>query len=55
MCKRLASEEGIFCGGSTGLNVVAAINIARELGPGKRIVTLGCDNGVKYLSSHIYV
>ena len=55
MCKRLASEEGIFGGGSTGLNVVAAIKIARELGPGKRIVTLGCDNGVKYLDSHIYV
>ena len=55
MCKRLASEEGIFGGGSTGLNVVAAIKIARELGPGKRIVTLGCDNGVKYLEGHIYV
>ena len=55
MCKRLASEEGIFGGGSTGLNVVAAIKIARELGPGKRIVTLGCDNGVKYLDGHIYL
>jgi len=54
MCKRLASEEGIFGGASTGLNVVAAIKIASELGPGKRIVTLCCDNGVKYLGSHIY-
>ena len=54
MCRRLASEAGIFGGGSTGLNVVAAIDLARELGPGKRIVTLACDNGSKYLGGHIY-
>ncbi len=54
MCRRLAGEAGIFCGGSTGLNVVAAIELARETGPGKRIVTLGCDNGAKYLGGHIY-
>ena len=54
MCQLLAKEEGIFGGASTGLNVVGAIKIARELGPGRRIVTLGCDNGVKYLGSHIY-
>ena len=54
MCRRLASEAGIFGGGSTGLNVVAAIELAQELGPGKRIVTLGCDNGAKYLGGHIY-
>ncbi|MDQ2089290.1 PLP-dependent cysteine synthase family protein [Marimonas arenosa] len=54
MCRRLASGAGIFCGGSTGLNVVAAIELARELGPGKRIVTLGCDNGSKYLGGQIY-
>lgn len=53
-CRRLASEAGIFGGGSTGLNVVAAIELARELGPGKRVVTLGCDNGAKYLGGHIY-
>lgn len=55
MCRQLANKAGIFCGGSTGLNVVAAIELARELGAGKRIVTLGCDNGSKYLSGHIYV
>ena len=55
MCQRLARKEGIFCGGSTGLNVVAAIELAKEIGPGKRIVTLGCDNGMKYLGSHIYM
>ncbi|MCZ7564258.1 MAG: cysteine synthase family protein [Burkholderiales bacterium] len=54
MCRRLAREVGIFAGGSTGLNVVAAIDLAAELGPGKRIVTLGCDNGSKYLGGHIY-
>jgi cysteine synthase A len=54
MCRRLAREEGIFCGGSTGLNVCAAIDLAVELGAGKRVVTLGCDNGAKYLGGHIY-
>jgi cysteine synthase A len=54
MCRRLAREEGIFCGGSTGLNVCAAIDLAIELGAGKRVVTLGCDSGAKYLGGHIY-
>ena len=54
MCRRLAREEGIFGGGSTGLNVCAAIDLAVELGPGKRVVTLSCDNGAKYLGGHIY-
>ena len=54
MCRRLARETGVFAGGSTGLNVVAAIELARELGPGKRVVTLGCDTGSKYLGGHIY-
>ena len=54
MCRRLAREEGIFAGGSTGLNVCAAIDLAVELGSGKRVVTFGCDNGVKYIGGHIY-
>ncbi len=54
MCRRLARKEGIFCGGSTGLNVCAAIELATELGPGRRVVTLGCDNGAKYLGGKIY-
>jgi cysteine synthase len=54
MCRRLAKEEGILAGGSTGLNVVAALAIAKELGSGKRVVTVGCDNGIKYLGGHIY-
>ena len=54
MCRRLAREAGIFAGGSTGLNVAAAIDLALELGRGKRIVTLACDNGTKYLGGHIF-
>ncbi|MEK9720263.1 MAG: cysteine synthase family protein [Quisquiliibacterium sp.] len=54
MCRRLAREAGVFCGGSTGLNVAAAVDLAAEIGPGKRIVTLGCDSGNKYLGGHIY-
>ncbi|MCH2321845.1 MAG: cysteine synthase family protein [SAR202 cluster bacterium] len=54
MCRLLAEKEGIWGGGSTGLNVVAAIKIAEEIGPGKRVLTLNCDNGIKYLGSHIY-
>ena len=54
MCRKLARNEGVFGGGSTGLNVCAAIEIAMELGPGKRVVTFGCDNGAKYLGGPIY-
>jgi cysteine synthase A len=54
MCRRLAEEEGLFCGGSTGLNVVGAIELAKELKPGQRVVTFACDHGMKYLGSHIY-
>jgi cysteine synthase A len=54
MCRRLAREEGVFCGGSTGLNVCEAIKLAVELGPSKRVVTLGCDSGLKYLGGRIY-
>ena len=54
MCRRLAREEGIFGGGSTGLNVTAAVDLARELGPGHRVVTIACDTGLKYLGGPIY-
>lgn len=54
MCRKLAREEGVFGGGSTGLNVCAAIEIATELGLGKRVVTFGCDTGAKYLGGPIY-
>lgn len=54
MCRNLAHNEGVFGGGSTGLNVCGAIDLALELGPGKRVVTFGCDNGAKYLGGPIY-
>ncbi|KAK1573556.1 tryptophan synthase beta subunit-like PLP-dependent enzyme [Colletotrichum navitas] len=43
MCRRLAKEEGILAGTSTGLNVVAALALAKELRPGKVVVTVACD------------
>lgn len=55
MCRRLAREEGILVGVSSGLNVVAAIELAKELGPGKKIVTMGCDSGLKYLDGDLFV
>jgi cysteine synthase A len=54
MAKRLAAEEGIFAGVSTGLNVTAALRIAQELGPGHTVVTVACDSGMKYLSSGLF-
>jgi cysteine synthase A len=50
MVQRLAREEGIFAGTSTGSNVVAALRLADLMGPGATIVTIMCDTGMKYLS-----
>jgi cystathionine beta-synthase len=51
MARRLAREEGLFCGGSTGLNLVVALEIARRLDdPAACVVTLLCDTGERYLS-----
>lgn len=47
---RLLREEGLFLGGTSGVNVAAAIRVARELGAGHLIVTVLCDTGAKYLS-----
>jgi cysteine synthase len=54
MARRLAAEEGLLAGGSTGLNVTGAIELAREIGPGNTVVTLACDTGLKYLSGDLY-
>lgn len=51
MALRLAREEGLFAGTSTGGNVTAALRLADRLGPGATIVTLMCDTGMKYLNS----
>jgi cysteine synthase A len=50
MVLRLAREEGIFAGTSTGGNVIAALRLAEQLGAGATIVTVMCDTGMKYLS-----
>ena len=52
MALRLAREEGLFAGTSTGANVVAALRLAEELGPGATVVTIMCDTGMKYLRSY---
>ncbi|TCP47822.1 cysteine synthase A [Tamaricihabitans halophyticus] len=54
MARRLAREEGVFGGKSTGANVVAAIQVARALGPGKTVTTVVCDNGYKYLADDLF-
>jgi cysteine synthase A len=54
MARRLAREEGIFAGTSSGLNVVAALQLARELGPGKTVATVAVDSGLKYLAGDLY-
>jgi cysteine synthase A len=50
MAMRLAREEGLFAGTSTGANVVAALRLADQLGPDATVVTVMCDTGMKYLS-----
>ncbi|OQV24605.1 hypothetical protein BV898_01665 [Hypsibius exemplaris] len=45
---RLLNEEGFFCGASSGLNVAAAVDVAKLMGPGKTVVSCLCDNGQKY-------
>jgi cysteine synthase A len=54
MARRLAREEGLFVGTSSGLNVAAAIKIARELGPGKVVATVAVDTGLKYLAGDLF-
>jgi len=54
MARRLAREEGIFAGTSTGLNVAAAVRLARELGPGHTVATVAVDTGLKYLAGDLY-
>ena len=55
MAKLLASEEGIFGGTSSGLNVVGAIQLAVELGKGKTVVTIAVDTGLKYLTGNLFM
>ena len=54
MARRLAREEALFAGTSSGANVVAAIHVAERLGPDAKVVTLMVDSGLKYLSTDLY-
>ena len=54
MARRLAREEGLFAGTSSGANVCAAIEIAKELGADATVVTLMIDSGLKYLTTDLY-
>jgi cysteine synthase A len=54
MARRLAREEGLLAGTSSGLNVAAAVQLARELGPGKVVATVAVDSGLKYLAGDLF-
>ena len=54
MARRLAREEGIFAGTSSGLNVAGALQLAKELGEGRTVVTMAVDSGLKYLADDLY-
>jgi cysteine synthase A len=54
MSRRLAREEALFAGTSSGANVVAALRQAEMLGSGRTVVTILCDSGLKYLSTDLY-
>jgi cysteine synthase A len=54
MARRLAREEGLFAGTSSGANVAAALQVAERLGRGATVVTLMADSGLKYLSTDVY-
>jgi cysteine synthase len=54
MARRLAREEALFAGTSSGANVVAALQVAERLGPAATVVTLMADSGLKYLNTDLY-
>jgi len=54
MARRLAREEGVLVGTSSGLNIAAAVQIARELGPARVVATVAVDSGLKYLAGDLF-
>ena len=54
LARRLAREEGLLVGTSSALNIAAAIDVARELGPGKVVTTVAVDTGLKYLAGDLF-
>jgi len=53
MARRLVREEGLFCGGASGAIVFAACEVAKQLGPGKTVVTVLTDSGSRYISKFL--
>lgn len=53
MARRLVREEGLFCGGSSGSTVHIAVQVARELGPGKNVVVILCDSATRYITKYL--
>lgn len=54
MARRIAREEALFAGTSSGANVLAAMQVGERLGPGAKVVTLMVDSGLKYLNTDVY-
>lgn len=54
MARRLASEEGLLAGTSSGVNVAGAVEVAEELGPGRTVVTVAVDTGLKYMAGDLF-
>ncbi|GGK93667.1 cysteine synthase A [Deinococcus radiotolerans] len=54
LARRLAQEEGVFVGMSSGAMAWAALEVARRLGPGKRVATIACDTGARYLTTSLF-
>ncbi len=54
MARRLAREEALFAGTSSGANVIAALRVAERLGPEAQVVTLAVDSGLKYVNTDVY-
>jgi len=54
MARRLAREEAIFAGTSTGANLTAALRVAKRLGPGKTVLMIAVDDGLKYVTTPVY-
>lgn len=54
MARRIAREEALFAGTSSGANAIAALQVAARLGPGAKVVTLMGDSGLKYLGTDVF-
>jgi cysteine synthase A len=54
MCRRLARDEAVFAGTSSGANVVAALRVAERLGADATVVTVIVDSGLRYLTTDLY-